>query len=419
MAQRALAELPPELHDERNALEAVELISVYFGADVEGALERSKRRRHEPFGDGPGAKMLQATVAFGWMIDAGDADAASELALNAMEGGTLLEADNGVFWMGAMLTLVVADRPETLPLWEQTMAQAHRNGSLFSRLSVTLWDGCLKLVRGELAEAEESLLSNLAMIKSYGINVPQASSYSYAFLGGVYLEMGDVEARAAARSTACRPPRATSPTARTSLAARSIGLHMADGNGDAALEAAEELERHSSGTRNPRWMPWRSLKGQALAMLGRREEAIALAEEEVAIAREWGTPSGLGHSLRVLGELRGPEGLEELEEAADAAGALGPAHRARTRLRGARRGAAARTPAHRRPGAAAARARAGGAVGRAPPLPRTCAPSSTPPARGRARPRWTAWSRSPSESCAWRPSPPTARPIATSPRRST
>ena len=40
-----------------------------------------------------------------------------------MEGGTLLEADNGVFWMGAMLTLVVADRPEALPLWEQTMAR--------------------------------------------------------------------------------------------------------------------------------------------------------------------------------------------------------------------------------------------------------------------------------------------------------
>ena len=64
-AQRALAELPPELHDERNALEAVELISVYFGADAEDALERSRHRRQEPFGDGPGAKMLQATVAFG------------------------------------------------------------------------------------------------------------------------------------------------------------------------------------------------------------------------------------------------------------------------------------------------------------------------------------------------------------------
>jgi DNA-binding NarL/FixJ family response regulator len=315
VARRAIGELPPELEDERNALEAVELISVYFGADVEGAMEGSKRRRHEPFGDGPGAKMLQATVAFGWMIDGEDAEEASDLALSAMDGGTLLEADNGLFWMGAILTLVVADRPETLPMWEQTMAQAYRNGSLFSRLSVTLWDGCLKLVRGELAEAEESLLSNLQMINSYGINVPQASSYSYGFLCGVYLEMGDVEAARRALDGVPIPEGDFSHG--TNFARRSlIGLHMAEGNGEAALQAAEDLERHSVRTRNPRWMPWRSLKGSALAMLGRREEAIALVEEEVAIAREWGTPSGLGHSLRVLGELKGPDGLEELEEAA-------------------------------------------------------------------------------------------------------
>ena len=112
------------------------------------------------FGDGPGAKMLAGDG--GVRVDGRRrrrGRAPSELALDAMEGGTLLEADNGLFWMGAMLTLVVADRPETCPLWEQTIAQAHRNGSLFSRLSVTLWDGCFKLVRGELAEAEESLLS--------------------------------------------------------------------------------------------------------------------------------------------------------------------------------------------------------------------------------------------------------------------
>ncbi len=314
-ARRAIAELPTNRRDERDALEAVELFSVYFGADVEGAAERLKELRHEPFGDGPGAKMLQATVAFAWMVDAGDADAASELALEAMDGHTLLEADNGLFWMGAMLTLVVADRPETLPLWEQTMAQAHRNGSLFSRLSVSLWDGCLKLVRGELAEAEEALLSNLAMINSYGINVPQASSYTHGFLGAVYLEMGDVEA--ARRTMDGVPTPEGDFSDGTNFARRTlVGLHMADGNGEAALQAAEALERHSLRTRNPRWVPWRSLKARALATVGRRDEAIALAEEEVALAREWGTPSGLGHSLRVLGELRGPDGLEELDEAA-------------------------------------------------------------------------------------------------------
>ena len=314
-AQRAIAELPPDLDDERKALEAVELISVHFGAPVEDAPERQQRLRSEPVGDGPGAKMLAATLAFGLMADAGDAEEAAELALKAMEGGTLLEADNGLFWMGAMLTLVVADRPEADPLWEQTLAQAHRNGSLFSRLSVSLWDGCFKLVQGELAVAEESLRSNLAMIDVYGINVPQAASYTNGFLGGVRLEAGDVEgARKVMEGVVIGDGDMADGTnfARRTL----IGIHLAEGNGDAALVAAEDLERHSVRTKNPRWVPWRSLKAQALALLGRRDEAIALAEEEVELARRWGAPSGLGHSLRVLGELCGPEGIEQLEEAA-------------------------------------------------------------------------------------------------------
>jgi DNA-binding NarL/FixJ family response regulator len=314
-AQRAIAELPPELEDERKALEAVELISVHFNAHVEDAREREERLRSEPVGDGPGAKMLAGTVAFGWMKDGDDAKGASELALKAMEGGTLLEADNGLFWMGAMLTLVVADRPEAEPLWEETLAQAHRNGSLFSRLSVSLWDGCFKLVQGELAVAEESLMSNLSMIHLYGINVPQATSYSNGFLGGVRLEAGDVEGARRAMDGVLIAEGDTSDG--TNFARRTlIGIQLAEGNGEAALEAAEDLERHSARNKNPRWVPWRSLKAQALALLDRREEAIALAEEEVELARRWGTPSGLGHSLRVLGELRGPEGTRELEEAA-------------------------------------------------------------------------------------------------------
>jgi DNA-binding NarL/FixJ family response regulator len=314
-AQRAIAELPPELEDQRKALEAVELIAVFFGADVPDGVQRLEQLRDEPVGEGPGAKMLAATVAFAWMAAGGDAHGASELALKAIEGGTLLESDTGVFWMGAIITLVVADRPEAAGLWEETIAQAHRNGSLFSRLSVTLWDGCFKLVEGELAEAEESLLANLGMIHLYGINVPEASSYSYGFLGAVRLEAGDVGGARRAMEGVVVADGDTSDG--TNFARRTLmGIHVAEGNGEAALAAAEDLERHAARTKNPRWMPWRSLKAQALALLGRRDEAIALAEEEVELARRWGAPSGLGHSLRVLGQLRGLDGMEELEEAA-------------------------------------------------------------------------------------------------------
>jgi DNA-binding NarL/FixJ family response regulator len=315
-ASRAAGELPREYDDERQALEAVELISTYFDADVEDAQERLAALLERDYGDGPGAKMLAATAAFAAMVSAGPRERAVEQALHSMGGGTLLESDNGLFWMGAMLTLAIADHPATGPLWEQTIAQAHRNGSLFSQLSISLWDGAFKLAQGELAEAEESLTNNLSETELYGIAVPQAIAYTNGFLGGARLEAGDL---AGARQAVEDVTVAAGDTADgTNFVRRTlVGIRLAEGNGEAALEAAEDYERHAQRARNPAWAPWRSLKAQALGMLGRRVEAVALAREEVELARAWGAPTGLGRSLRVLGELLGRDGTAELEQAVE------------------------------------------------------------------------------------------------------
>jgi DNA-binding CsgD family transcriptional regulator len=213
-----------------------------------------------------------------------------------------------------MLTLAVADRPETGPLWEQTIAEAHRNGSLFSRLSISLWDGAFKLAAGELGEAEESLTTNLEEADVYGLRVEQAIAYTNGFLAAVFLEMGDVDAARKVLADARIEPGDSSDG--TNFARRSlVGVQLASGDGERALAAAEDYERHAERTKNPGWAPWRSLKAQALVLLGRRDEAIALAREEVELARAWGAPSTLGRSLRVLGELLGKDGTAELEEA--------------------------------------------------------------------------------------------------------
>ena len=47
------------------------------------------------------------------------------------------------------------------------------------------------------------------------------------------------------------------------------------------------------------------------------DEALALADEEVALLRQWGAPTALGISLRVRGELRGAAGVADLREAVD------------------------------------------------------------------------------------------------------
>ena len=60
--------------------------------------------------------------------------------------------------------------------------------------------------------------------------------------------------------------------------------------------------RATRGCATRRVSPWRSLKAEALARLGRPDEALALAREELELARAWGAPGALGRALRVLGE---------------------------------------------------------------------------------------------------------------------
>jgi DNA-binding CsgD family transcriptional regulator len=68
-------------------------------------------------------------------------------------------------------------------------------------------------------------------------------------------------------------------------------------------------ERHlTSGLVNPAYAPWRSGAALALAALGEREEAQALAYEELELARSFGAAPALGIALRCAGVVTGDEG---------------------------------------------------------------------------------------------------------------
>ncbi|MFJ4280799.1 AAA family ATPase [Streptomyces massasporeus] len=62
--------------------------------------------------------------------------------------------------------------------------------------------------------------------------------------------------------------------------------------------------------------PWRSSAAECRLALGSPREALALAEEELRLARVWNTPRTVGRSLRVLGTITGGRrGLRLAEEA--------------------------------------------------------------------------------------------------------
>ncbi len=315
IATRALAELPEELPDIRDALEAMRLMTVVFGAGERSALRRLEELYERPVGQGPGAKMLAAVAAFHWANTGGSAEQCSRLARAALEGEDLLriDNDNGLFWVSANVVLVYADDPSALEVWEAARRESHRSGSLFGILSVNLWRGYTLLRWGELPEAELSLLAGAEQMNLWGSEAGTVNEFPAAFLCETRIERGDL---AGARAALASPgPYDVRGDGANFIRGASAELLLAEGRAEEALEAAEAYREYLHEHANPSPHPWRTLKAVCLDRLGRTDEAIELARAELRVARAFGSPGALGRALRVLGELEREAGLGHLEQA--------------------------------------------------------------------------------------------------------
>jgi DNA-binding CsgD family transcriptional regulator len=314
IARRTTLELPSELDDLGRQLEAGELVSLFFGARDDDGERLARLRSHRAIDAerGAGAKMLAAVAAWEWAESAGPADQVVALARAALRDETLVAADAGFLAVAAILPLALADLDEAAELWEAVRAEAHRSGFVFTVLAVQLWGGYTQYLRGELAEAETELRAALATAVLWG--VPAQQPWATAVLAELLLDRRAVAEARAILDAAIRPRRPGSDPAILLDRAR-VRVLLAEGRAEEALAQADVLQRHAGWRCHPRYVPWRSLKAQALDRLGRREEAVTLAAEEVEIARAWGSPGTVGRSLRVLGTIDREHGLDHLEEA--------------------------------------------------------------------------------------------------------
>ena len=119
--------------------------------------------------------------------------------------------------------------------------------------------------------------------------------YSAGFLALTRLEAGDpVGARGGAR--AHRGGHRRPPTARGSGASAGPSCCSPRGGYEEAVATTIEIEQTRPPGTHPVWSPWRTQRARALAALGDREQALALAREELELAR--GDRRGLGHRPR-------------------------------------------------------------------------------------------------------------------------
>jgi DNA-binding CsgD family transcriptional regulator len=318
MAQRVIADMPPELEDLRQALEALQLVASVFGGGPRDVVDLSPYRTESP-GEGPGAKFLQSAAAYDWMVSGGSADDCARLALESLEGGVLLAADEGLFSVIAEIVLAVADRQEAFEVFETHIADAHRRGSLFGALGVHLWQGYAHLRWGELPEAEQLLKVAIEEAELWGSGTrgSTVSGYENAFLASTLVERGDIAGARAALERQGTPREDQIDDASNFMRWSTVEVLLAEGRAEEALAVGDEYEQTAAHLLCPGWAAWRSLKAEALDRLGRRDEAIGLVEEELELSRNWGAPGTVGRTLVALGTVKREEGREHLEEAVE------------------------------------------------------------------------------------------------------
>ena len=309
-ARAAAADLPDRLDDERQGLVALQRITGF----MHGLSADSYRAGPVPevSGEGDGARMLAATLSYELLRDGQDRAGAVRLARFALEGDRLLAVDNGLLWIVAANVLLLAD-DDLGDFWDRALARAHATGGLFAALSVNLWRGFAQWRRGQLDDALQSLGDAVEQQRVWGIS-GVTSTYAAAFTLGVLTDLGDLDAAASSLDAARGLPWVGEGGRLLREAAARLLLEQGRPS-----EALDELTAPVDYPQvaNPAWAPWRGLMARALAALGRTDEAVALAQEEVALQRRWGAPTALGPSLRLLGELRGAEGTADLREAVE------------------------------------------------------------------------------------------------------
>jgi DNA-binding CsgD family transcriptional regulator/predicted negative regulator of RcsB-dependent stress response len=281
------------------------------------AAEWTNRLRQEPPGESLG-RMLDCMIA-GYDAYAGvPAEAAVVRARRGLAGGHILEQTNGnsAFAHGCMV-LMCADLDEVMPLLDASLTQAHRRGSIFALAGTKCFRALAWLWRGFLVEAEADARDAMQALQTARIDM--GLPYAAVYLAHALMEQGRLTEAEAALD--CVAP----PSARLQLGhwhwllgrAYLLLLQERTEEGlEAMLTCGRRLAAH--GWHNPAISAWRSTAALGLLSLAQREQAHALATEELELSRRWGAPRALGVSLRVAGLVEGgKEGLGLLRQAVD------------------------------------------------------------------------------------------------------
>ena len=396
LARRAAAELPPELADLRQTIEsdraAVGVLrrttrSRWTGSSTT-ASARGRRHRREDDGRRGGVRLGRRRRP--------GARGRGARARGVRRAASCSASGNGLSWSAVDGRADAVREPARAEIYRADRARRrYRRGSRFvhvRRPSCSRAPTCCSRPATS-SEGGEAVGESRCGCRSCGAPIPPATRGRAALVG---LQRVPEPATRRGRATGARRGRrrrTRSPTGRTCGGARWRRSCSARAGRPRRSSSPSRWARTAPHVLHPDWKPWQSLKARALAQLGRRDEALAAMEAELALARGVGGDRVIGRCLRQLGELEGDAGEPHLREAVELLSGT-PARLELARALAALGGAAApHAAADRGARAAAPGARAGRGVRAARRSSRRSARSSTRPARGRGPRRSAASSR--------------------------
>ena len=268
---------------------------------------------------GLGGEILLATMAHYEYRLGLHRELALELAQRALAPGNLLASGSIAFYYAVNVLPRSGLLDEAVSILNHAVAQARRRGDIFNVAFMLMWRGQHQTHRGDLRAAVADLREAIDLCVAHGMLV--AWPYNIGFLAHALLEQGDAEEAARVIDQGDFPEQL--PLDQVHLVWFRLyrgRLRIETGSPERGVE---ELLQVGETVRlvpfdNPSSVPWRSCAAEGLRLLDRHDEARALAGEELALARRWGSPETIGASLRMLGLVEGgTAGMGLLREAAE------------------------------------------------------------------------------------------------------
>ena len=268
---------------------------------------------------GLGSEILLATMAHYEYRLGLHRELAIDLAMRALAPGNLLASGSMAFYYAANVLPQSGLLDEAVSILDQAVAQARRRGDILNVAFILMFRGYCQTRRGDLRAAVADLREALDLCVAHGMLV--AWPYNIGYLAYALLEQGDADEAARVIDQGDFPEQL--PLDQLHLAWFRLyrgRLRIETGSPERGVE---ELLQVGETVRlvhfdNPSSVPWRSWAAEGLRLLDRNDEARALAEEELALARRWGDPYAIGASLRVLGLVEGgTAGVVLLREAVE------------------------------------------------------------------------------------------------------